>query len=49
MSSHPLYWLVFATMILVIGAAAWSWISTKRRQTTGGRTSGLGGPNDPMA
>ena len=48
MSSHPLYILAFATFILVIGFAAWSYLSSHRHQQTGGRTSGIGGPNDPL-
>ena len=47
MSGHPLYLLVFATFLLLIGFLVWSKISTKRSQK--GKTSGLGGPNDPLS
>jgi hypothetical protein len=49
MSAHPLYLLVFVTFLLVIGFLVWSKISTKRSLETGGHTSGLGGPNDPLS
>jgi hypothetical protein len=49
MSSHPLYWLAFATFLLVLGFLIWNRVSVHRNQVTGGKTSGLGGPNDPMA
>jgi hypothetical protein len=49
MSSHPLYLLVFATFILLLGFLGWSKLSVKRNQQTGGKTSGIGGPNDPLA
>jgi hypothetical protein len=46
MSSHPLYWLVFVTMIAVIGIAVWSFASTKGHDKS--PNEGLGGPNDPL-
>ena len=49
MSSHPLYLLVFVTFLLVIVFLGWNLLSVKRNQKTGGKTSGIGGPNDPMA
>lgn len=49
MSNHPLYILVFATFVLLIGFLGWSKLSTKRSQETGGHTSGIGGPNDPLS
>ena len=49
MSGHPLYLLVFATFILFIAFLVWSKISTKRSLETGGKTSGIGGPNDPLS
>ena len=49
MSGHPLYWLVFATFGVLLGFLGWSKLSVKRNQQTGGKTSGIGGPNDPMA
>jgi hypothetical protein len=49
MSSHPLYWLAFLTFLLVLGFLIWNRVSVHRNQVTGGKTSGLGGPNDPMA
>jgi hypothetical protein len=49
MPAHPLFLLAFATFIIIAGVGVWSLVSTKRNQKTGGNTSGLGGPNDPMA
>jgi hypothetical protein len=46
---HPVYLLAFATFALIIGLLFWNIASTKRNQKTGGNTSGIGGPNDPMA
>lgn len=45
---HNVYILPIFTILVVIGLAAWNWASIKRHQETGGKTSGLGGPNDPM-
>jgi hypothetical protein len=41
--------LAIATFVLVIGFLLWSRASTKKQQETGGHTSGVGGPNDPLA
>lgn len=41
--------LALATFVLVLGFLLWNRASTKRRQATGGKTDGLGGPNDPLA
>jgi hypothetical protein len=51
MSSHPLYWLLFATLLIVVAIAIWSFISTKSHEKTGGKgtSTGLGGPHDPMS
>ncbi len=49
MPAHPLFLLAFATFVIIAAVALWSLASTKRSQKTGGNTSGLGGPNDPMA
>ncbi len=49
MSNHPLYLLVFATFVLLIGFLVWNKLSIKRSLETGGKTSGLGGPNDPLS
>ena len=49
MSVHPVYLLAFATFILVIGFLVWNLLSVRRNQKTGGNTSGIGGPNDPLA
>ena len=49
MSGHPLYWLVFATFLVLVAVLGWMKLSVKRNQQTGGNTSGIGGPNDPMA
>jgi hypothetical protein len=46
---HPLFLLLLLTLLLLLGFLVWNWISTKRRQETGGNTSGLGGPNDPLS
>jgi hypothetical protein len=49
MGVHPVWLLAFVTLIVVMGVGIWSWLSTKRHQQTGGKTSGLGGPNDPLS
>jgi hypothetical protein len=49
MFDHPLFWLVIATLGLLLGFLFWNLASVRRNQKTGGRTSGIGGPNDPMA
>ncbi len=49
MTFHPVYLLAFATFFLVVGFLVWNLISVRRNQKTGGKTSGLGGPNDPLA
>ncbi len=41
--------LALATFVLVVAFLLWNRISTKRHQETGGRTSGLGGPADPLS
>ena len=46
---HPLLLLALATFIIVIGFIYWSKRSAKRHQETGGNTSGVGGPNDPLS
>ena len=46
---HPIYILAFGTIIAAAAFGYWNYISTKRHQETGGHTSGVGGPNDPMA
>jgi hypothetical protein len=48
MPTHPLFWLLAVTLILVMLFAGWSWLSADRHQKTGGKTDGLGGPNDPL-
>ena len=45
----PVYLLAIATLVLVVAFLVWNLISVRRNQKTGGKTSGLGGPNDPMA
>jgi hypothetical protein len=47
-SMHPLLWLPLLTFFLVLAYLVWNWISTKRNLETGGKTSGPGGPKDPM-
>ncbi len=49
MFPHPVYILAIVTFLLVIAFLAWNLISVRRNQKTGGKTSGLGGPNDPLA
>jgi hypothetical protein len=46
---HPLSLLAFLTFLLVVGFLVWNLLSVKKHQKTGGDTTGLGGPNDPMA
>jgi hypothetical protein len=46
---HPLILLPAVTFLLLAGFLGWNWLSTKRSQETGGDTSGVGGPKDPMA
>lgn len=46
---HPLFLLFVLTLLILLAFLGWNWISTKRRHETGGNTSGLGGPNDPLA
>lgn len=41
--------LALATFVVIVAFLLWNRASTKRHQETGGRTSGIGGPNDPMA
>jgi hypothetical protein len=48
-NAHLTFILPVATFILIIGYLAWNYFSVKRNQETGGNTSGLGGPNDPIA
>ncbi len=47
--THPVILLSLITLVAVLGVAIWSFASVKRRESTGGKTAGLGGPNDPMA
>lgn len=46
---NPIIWLSMVTLVAVLGFGIWNWLSVKRNQETGGNTSGIGGPNDPMA
>jgi hypothetical protein len=46
---HPVYILAFVTFLAVIAFLVWNYMSTKRNQQTGGNTSGIGGPADPMS
>lgn len=41
--------LALGTFVLVIAFLLWNRASTKRHQETGGNTSGIGGPNDPLS
>jgi hypothetical protein len=49
MSTSPIFTLALVTFGLVLGFLGWNWLSAKKNQETGGKTSGIGGPNDPMA
>ena len=49
MFGHPLFLLALVTFVLILGFLFWNKASVKRNQQTGGNTSGIGGPNDPMA
>ena len=46
---NPLSLLVIVTFVCVLGFLWWNYSSTRRNQETGGKTAGIGGPNDPMA
>jgi hypothetical protein len=46
---HPVYILAFATLAAVLAFAFWNFASVRRHQKTGGKTSGLGGPSDPLS
>ena len=41
--------LSLTTFVLVIGFLLWTRHSTRRHHETGGKTSGIGGPNDPLS
>ncbi len=41
--------LAIATFVLLLAFLWWNKASTKKHQQTGGNTSGIGGPNDPMS
>ncbi len=45
---HPVWILAFLTLVVVLAVVFWSLASIRRRQATDGKTSGIGGPNDPM-
>ena len=45
---HPLFLLVFATFVLVIGFLVWNKISVDRNKA-GQNTDGIGGPSDPLS
>jgi hypothetical protein len=46
---HPLFLLVFVTLLAVIAFGVWNWVSLRRHQQTGGNVSGFGGAADPMS
>jgi hypothetical protein len=48
-TDNPLFWLAILTFLLAVGFAVWSLASTRRQQKYGKPSSGLGGPNDPLA
>lgn len=49
MPESPVFLLMLVTFVLVLVFLIWNYVSVRRNQKTGGKTSGLGGPNDPMA
>ena len=49
MPDNPIIILALVTLGLVLVFLIWNYLSVRRNQATGGKTSGLGGPNDPMA
>jgi hypothetical protein len=46
---HPVYILALFTLVAVFAFGIWNYASVRQRQKTGGHTTGIGGPNDPMA
>jgi hypothetical protein len=49
MSIHPVYLLLFVTLLLVAALAAWNLLATRRQQKHGtDNISGPGGKNDPL-
>ena len=48
MPGHPLFWLAGATFLIIVAAAVWNLISTRRRQKYGKGVKGMGGKNDPL-
>lgn len=46
---HPLFLLVIATMVVLVGFLVWNLMPVRRHPKTGGKTSGLGGPPEHMA
>ncbi|MGD0102522.1 MAG: hypothetical protein ABSC06_00615 [Rhodopila sp.] len=46
---HPVYVLAFITFLLVLAFLVWNLLSLKEHQRTGGKITGIGGPNDPMS
>jgi hypothetical protein len=49
MNGHPLSFLALLTFVLVLAFLIWNLLSVRKNQKTGGDTSGIGGPNDPLA
>jgi len=45
---HPLFLLAIVTFALVVAAALWNLLATRRQQKNGRPESGIGGPNDPL-
>ncbi len=46
--SHPLFLLAIVTFLLVVAAAIWNLVATRRQQKYGRHTTGIGGPDDPL-
>ena len=46
---HPVYILALVTLLAVFAFGVWNYMSTRQHQKTGGNTTGIGGPNDPLS
>ena len=47
--NHPLFWLAFATFLILIFYGVYNYYATKRQQKHGSDIEGIGGKNDPLA
>ena len=46
---HVLYILALVTLLAAVAFGLWNYASVRQFRKPGGMTSGIGGPNDPMA